>query len=344
MANRRKFLKTTGVIGTVGLAGCMGGGSSDDETTTTSSDTTSGMDDSETTTEATEATTTEETMDFQNGEINFNVSPSVAQEKLQAQYQPIKEYLQNEFDTSASLKLANNYSAVIQALGAGTSDMAETGPFAAALGSEAGKSEIALQRKGYGSWEYKSIIVAADEVDVSNFDEMKTYVQNNDTTIAFADRLSASGCLFPLYDLKQAGIGVGSLPEGGGGDASFTPNFSSHTGAYETLKNGQADFAGFGGFVPGLQDDFDKHATIINEHTGLPRAPIVVSPQLTEEEKEALTQAFIDAPNKIYLGKNGEEGGGDDLWFNDVRKVDVEKYQPVIDAAKDLGVGTDYFK
>jgi len=344
MANRRKFLKTTGVIGTVGLAGCMGGGGSDD-TTTTSSDTTSEMDNSETTTEATEATTTEETMDFQNGEINFNVSPSVAQEKLQAQYQPIKEHLEKEFDMSASLKLANNYSAVIQALGAGTSDMAETGPFAAALGSEAGKSEIALQRKGYGSWEYKSIIVAADEVDVSSFDEMKTYVQNNDTTIAFADRLSASGCLFPLYDLKkEAGIEIGDLPEGGGGNASFTPNFSSHTGAYETLKNGQADFAGFGGFVPGLQDDFDKHATIINEHDGLPRAPIVVSPQLTEEEKEALTQAFIDAPDKIYLGKNGEEGGDDDLWFNDVRKVDVKKYQPVIDAAKDLGVGTDYFK
>src|SRR6056297_1782470 len=279
MANRRKFLKTTGVIGTVGLAGCMGGGGSDD-TTTTSSDTTSEMDNSETTTEATEATTTEETMDFQNGEINFNVSPSVAQEKLQAQYQPIKEHLEKEFDMSASLKLANNYSAVIQALGAGTSDMAETGPFAAALGSEAGKSEIALQRKGYGSWEYKSIIVAADEVDVSSFDEMKTYVQNNDTTIAFADRLSASGCLFPLYDLKkEAGIEIGDLPEGGGGSASFTPNFSSHTGAYETLKNGQADFAGFGGFVPGLQDNFKQNATTLHTHDGLPRAPIVASPE-----------------------------------------------------------------
>src|SRR6056297_1412248 len=111
MANRRKFLKTTGVIGTVGLAGCMGGGSSDDEETTTSSDTTEESGDD--TTEATE-TTTEEKMDFQNGEINFNVSPSVAQEKLQAQYQPIKEHLSNEFSVPAKLKLANNYSAVIQ--------------------------------------------------------------------------------------------------------------------------------------------------------------------------------------------------------------------------------------
>ncbi|UPW01495.1 PhnD/SsuA/transferrin family substrate-binding protein [Halorussus gelatinilyticus] len=322
----------------------MGGGSSDGETTTTSSDTTSETDGSETTTEATETTTTKEKMDFQNGEINFNVSPSVAQERLQAQYQPIKEHLENEFSVPAKLKLANNYSAVIQALGAGTSDMAETGPFAAALGVEAGKAEIALQRKGYGSWEYKSIIVAADEVDVSNLDEMKTYIENNDTTIAFADRLSASGCLFPLYDLKKAGIKIGNLPEGGGSDAAFTPNFSSHTGAYETLKNGQADFAGFGGFVPGLQDNFDKNATIINEHKGLPRAPIVVSPKLTDEERKALVDSFTGAPDKIYYGKDGKQDTDDDLWFNGVRKVGVEKYQPVIDAAKELGVGTDYFK
>ncbi|WP_435176971.1 PhnD/SsuA/transferrin family substrate-binding protein [Halorussus sp. AFM4] len=338
MANRRKFLKTTGAIGTIGLAGCMGGGSGG-ETTTASDTTESGGGD---TTEGTE-TTTAEKMDFQNGEINFNVSPSVAQERLQAQYQPIKEYLSNEFSVPAKLKLANNYSAVIQALGAGTSDMAETGPFAAALGVEAGKAEIALQRKGYGSWEYKSIIVAADEVDVSSLDEMKTYVQNNDTTIAFADRLSASGCLFPLYDLKKAGISIGDLPEGSGSNAAFTPNFSSHTGAYETLKNGQADFAGMGGFVPGLQDDFDKHASVINEHTGLPRAPIVVSPQLDEKEKTALVDAFTGAPDKIYLGKDGKKDTDDDLWFNAVRKIGVEEYQPVIDAAKELGVGTDYF-
>jgi phosphonate transport system substrate-binding protein len=286
-----------------------------------------------------------EKMDFQNGEINFNVSPSVAQEKLQAQYQPIKEFLNNEFDMPANLKLANNYSAVIQALGSGTSDVAETGPFAAALGVKADKAEIALQRKGYGTWEYQSILVAADEVDVSNLDEMKTYVQNNDATIAFADRLSASGCLFPLYNLKkEAGLKIGSLPAGSGGDAEFTPNFSSHTGAYETLKNGQADFAGMGGFVPGIVDNFEKNATKIHTHDGLPRAPIVVSPELTDEEQKAITDAFTGAPDKIYLGKDGKDGTDDDLWFNGVRKIGVEEYQPVIDAANELGIGADYFK
>lgn len=341
MANRRKFLKSTGVAVTVGLAGCMGGDGSGDGTTTTAATTdTSGSE----TTEATESTTTEQTLDFQNGELNFNTSPAVAQEKLQAQYQPIKEYLDKSFDVPAKLKLANNYSAVIQALGAGTSDIAETGPFSAALGVKADKAEIVLQRKGYGSYEYKSLVVAADDVDVSNLDEMKTYLENNDATIAFADRLSASGCLFPLYDLKKAGIDIGSLPESGGSDASFTPNFSSHTGAYETLKNGQADFAGIGGFVPGLQDDFDKHATILKEHDGLPRAPIVVSPELSEEEKTAVVDAFTSAPKDIYYGKDGEKGTDDDLWFNGVRETTVETYQPVIDAANELGIGADYFK
>ncbi|WP_321111964.1 PhnD/SsuA/transferrin family substrate-binding protein [Halorussus salinisoli] len=322
----------------------MGGDGSDDETTTTASDTSSGTGDGDATTEEAE-TTTEEQLNFQNGELNFNTSPAVAQEKLEAQYQPIQEYLNSEFDVPAKLQLANNYSAVIQALGAGTSDVAETGPFSAALGVKAEKAEIVLQRKGYGTWEYKSLVIASNDVDVSNLDEMKTYIENNDdVTVAFADRLSASGCLFPLYDLKQAGIEIGNLPESGGSEASFNPNFSSHTAAYETLKNGQADFAGVGGFVPGLQDDFEDNATIIKEHDGLPRAPIVVSPELSDAEKSAIVDAFTSAPQKIYHGKDGEEGTDDDLWFNGVREISVEEYQPVIDAANELGLGADYFK
>lgn len=330
MANRRRFLKATGVVGTVGLAGCIGGigGGSNQDTTTESGG----------------GTTTDAGMDFGNDEINFNVSPSVAQERLQEQYQPIQEYLEDEIGLPASMQLANNYSAVIQALGSGTSDIAETGPFAAALGYEAGMAEIALQRKGYGTWEYVSLVVAADEVGVSSMDEIATYVENNDTTIAFADRLSASGCLFPLYNLQEAGIDIGNLPEGGGGQAAFNANFSNHTGAYETLAAGQADFAGFGGFVPGQVDNFEDNASIVHEHTGLPRAPIVVSPELTEEERNTLIDAFVNAPNEIYWGADGEEGTEDDLWFNGVREIGVDEYQPVIDAANALGVGTDYFE
>lgn len=334
MSERREFLKRAGALGTAGLAalsGCAstGGGSGSGDTEA------SGGDDT--------PTPTPDGMDFRDGEIDMNVSPSTPQEQLEAQYAPIRERLSDHVGLPAKMNIANNYSAVIQALGSGTSDVAETGPFAAALGVRADKAEIVLQRKGYGSWTYVSTIVTRKDSDVESLADLKAM---DNPTVAFADRLSTSGALYPLYDMKTRGdIEIGNLPEGSGADAEFEPVFAGgHTASYETLVNGQADAAGMGGFVEGIKDGFAEEAQYINKHEGLPRAPIVVSPKLSDEEKQAVTTAFTEASDAIYYGADGEQDTEDDLWFNAVRKVDVDKYQDVIDAAKELGVGTDYFE
>lgn len=339
MEDRRTFIKAAGaasVVGLTGLAGCTGDTS--EETTTEDETTESGSSD---TTEADDTTAEEEEqMNFLNGEINMNVSPSVAQEQLEAQYKPIKEHLSEEIGLPAEMRLANNYSAVIEALGSGTSDVAETGPFAAALGVSSDKADIILQRKGYGSWTYVSIIVTNKDSDIESLSDLEG------KTVAFSDRLSASGCLYPLYNLKTEGdLDVGDLPEGSGSNADFEAVFAGgHPQAYETLVNGQADAAGMGGFVQGIQDNFDDEARVIHKHEGLPRAPIVVSPELSNEEQQAVTDAFLDAPEDIYYGADGEEGTDDDLWFDDVREASVEDYQGVIDVANELGVGSDIFE
>ncbi|WP_158058705.1 phosphate/phosphite/phosphonate ABC transporter substrate-binding protein [Halorussus halophilus] len=338
MENRREFLKSTGAVSVVGLtalSGCMGGdgsgsdGTTEDDSTTSGDGTTSGGD-----------TTTQSEMDFQNGEVNMNVSPSVAQESLQAQYKPIKNHLSDKLGLPATMQLANDYSAVIEALSSGTSDVAETGPFAAALGVKSDKAEIILQRKGYGSWTYKSLIAVPKDSDISKLSDLKG------KTVAFADRLSASGALYPLYNLKtEGGLSVGNLPEGAGGDADFEPNFTGgHEKSYAALKAGQVDAAGFGGFIPGIAEDYEANAKTIHTQEGLPRAPIVVSPQLSDKEKQAITDAFTGAPDKIYYGEDGEKGTDDDLWFNAVREAGVDQYQGVIDVANELGVGQDIFK
>ncbi|MXR50763.1 phosphate/phosphite/phosphonate ABC transporter substrate-binding protein [Halovenus sp. WSH3] len=310
--SRRKFLVTAGAVGATFAAGCTGGGSD---------------------------------QAFGDGTVDFNVSPSVAQENLEAQYTPVQEYLSNELDADAEMQLANNYSAVIQALGSGTSDVAETGPFAAALGAESDRAEIVLQRQGYGSWTYMSGIAVRRDSDIDELSDLEG------ETIAFADPLSTSGALFPLYGLSNdGGLDIGNLPTGDGSGADFTPNFAgSHPASYETMANGQAAAAGIGGFVQGLKEGADTNpwgetAEWLWTREGLPRAPIVVSPELSEENKNAVVDAFLNAPDDIYWGVDGEEGTDDDLWFNAVREAGVEKYQPVIDAANELGVGTDIFQ
>ncbi len=333
MANRRDFLKTAGVAGTIGLAGCLGGGDGT-ETPASDDDSDSGMTETDSDTE----TATESEPAYGNGELNFLMSPSEPQDLMEQQYAPIREYLSSNVQDPTTLKYARNYSAVLQALGSGTGDVAETGPFAAALGVNAEKCEIALQRKGYGSWTYVSSIVTQEGSDIESLSDL------DGGTVAFADRLSASGALFPLSMLKGAGLDIGGLPTGSDDQADFTANFAGgHAAAFEALDAGQVDAAGVGQFIT-LDDNRELKDGVryVEQYEGIPRAPMVISPQLSDEEKTEVTEAMNNAPESMYLGADGEEGTDDDLWFSDVRPASKDTYQPVIDVANDLGVETEF--
>jgi phosphonate transport system substrate-binding protein len=70
---------------------------------------------------------------------------------------------------------------------------------------------------------------------------------------------------------------------------------------------------------------------------------MVVSPELDDDVKGAIQEAFLEGPDSIYYGADGEDGTGDDLWFSRVREATQDDYQSVIDVADELGVGTDIF-
>ncbi|PSQ41592.1 phosphate/phosphite/phosphonate ABC transporter substrate-binding protein [Halobacteriales archaeon SW_12_71_31] len=339
MAKRRAFLKSIGVAGTAGvtgLAGCTGsdggdggdgggdgsdGGSGDDGTTSTPEPLQFGGD----------------------GTVNFGISPSVPQDDLEVQYSPFLARLENYLPDNHTVPegltvqgtIGSNYSAI---------DVAETGPFAAALGVNTDNVEIILQRFGYGSWEYKSVIATRNDSDVEELSDLAG------GSIAFSDRLSTSGALYPLRALSQAGLDVGNLPEGNGSQAEFEARFpGGHVSSYKLLEEGQVDAAGMGGFVRDTgagpaPEDWQDVATTVHEDTGLPRAPIVVSTELSDEARAAVQQAYLDAPSEVYYGEDGEDGTDDDLWFGKVREASQEDYQSVIDVANELGVGPEIFQ
>jgi phosphonate transport system substrate-binding protein len=348
MSKRRDFLKSAGAVGTVGLlAGCLGGGGdgTDDGAGNGSTDggsTDGGSTESETemggTSEGTEETTSSD-QQFNDGTLNFIMSPSEPQDQMMNQYSPVREYLSEELGVPAELRYGNNYSAVMSALGSGTADVAEMGPFAAALGVRADDVNIVIQRKGYGSFTYVSTLITSPDSDISSTADL------SGKTIAFADRLSASGALFPLYMLSQADVAVGELPQSDVG-ADFTAQFAGgHDKALAALQNGQADAAGVGEFIT-LDDNREPIEDIeyVEKYDGIPRAPICVSPELPEDQQSAVTQALLDAPDSMYLGADGEADTDDDLWFSDVREASQETYQPVIDVAQDLGIDIGFLE
>ncbi|MFB6266167.1 MAG: phosphate/phosphite/phosphonate ABC transporter substrate-binding protein [Halodesulfurarchaeum sp.] len=329
MVHRRSFLKRAGVAGSIaltGFAGCTGGGGGGGGETAT-----------ETPTE--QQTTTQQR--FGDGVLDFYMSPSEPQDLMMKQYQPVKEYLTQEVHET-KLTYAKNYTAVIESLGSGTGDVAETGPFAAALGVNAGKAEIALQRFAYGSWKYTSVIVTKQGSDISSLTDLKG------KKIALADRLSASGSLFPLYMLKQAGLSIGDLPTGSDANADFEANYAGgHAAAWEALRAGRVAAAGVGKFITVTGDarTLAEGYKYVKTYDGIPRAPILLSPQLSESTQSEVVNALKNAPDWMYLGADGKadtdkksDNPDDDLWFSDVRPATVETYQPVIDVAKDLGI------
>jgi phosphonate transport system substrate-binding protein len=286
------------------------------------------------------------------GKVDFGISPSVPQEDLEVQYSPMLDhvgsYLQENYEVPEGLSVegnvGSNYSAIIQSLGQGTTDIAETGPFAAALGVKTGNAEIVLQRFGYGGWTYKSIIATPNDSDITELSDL------SGKTVAFSDRLSTSGALYPLYSMSSQGdLDIGGLPEGDGSQAEFDARFAGgHVGSYTLLEQGQVDAAAMGGFVRDTKtgptpEDWQAVATTLHEDEGLPRAPMVISPELDDDVKSAIQEAFLEAPDNIFDGADGEDGTDDDLWFSKVREASQEDYQSVIDVANELGVGTDIF-
>ncbi|PSP79036.1 phosphate ABC transporter substrate-binding protein [Halobacteriales archaeon QS_1_68_20] len=321
MVDRRKFLKGASVastIGLTGLSGCLGGGGGDDNDDNTDDNSTPEP--------------------YGDGALDFYMSPSEPQDLMLSQYGPVKEYLSDEVHET-ELTYAQNYTAVLEAMGSGTGDVAETGPFAAALGVNEGRADVILQRFAYGSWEYTSVIVTQSDSDISSLQDLEG------KTIAFADRLSASGGLFPLYMLKEAGLSIGDLPTGSDANADFSANFAGgHAPAFEALNAGQVDAAGVGQFITVAEsgtDNYKEGIEPVEETSGIPRAPIVVSPDLSDDEAQAVTDAFVNAPDDVYLGEDGEADTDDDLWFSDVREAGVDTYQPVIDVATELGISLD---
>jgi len=317
MTNRRAFLKTAGSAGIAGLiAGCSGGsgGGTEGESMTTDAST---------------------PVPYGNGEINFLMSPSEPQELMQKQYAPVEEHLNSETGTTTKLKYARDYSAVLQAMGSGTADIAETGPFSAALGVNADKADIALQRYAYGSWDYSSVIVTKTSSDISSLSDLEGQ------SVGFADRLSASGALFPLFMLSEAGLDIGGYPQEEG-SAEFDATFSGHSQAFTQLENDQVVAAGVGQFIT-LNDDRELKDgyRYVETYDGIPRAPVITSPKLSDSEKSRLVDALKDAPNSMYFGTDEKEDTDDDLWFSDVRPADNDDFELVIEVARELDIDID---
>jgi phosphonate transport system substrate-binding protein len=339
MAGRRKFLKiagATGIAGLTGLAGCTGDGGDGDGTESGGSGTTSG--------------TTAGTTESGPTDLTFTLTPAESDVDVQQQYQPMFDYLESEADVSITSSVAADYAAVYSSLESGQTDVADAAPAIAIQSADNDVAEVAGIRIAYGAAKYFSLLTTTPDSDIEQLSDLEG------ETVAFADRLSTSGSIFPLYMLKQAGLDTGGAPNGTPND--FEGQWSDHSQARETLINRDpVKAAGTGAFstaphVP--KDQFPQQFLDMSaENDGdlgtvspelqllqcsnpIPRAPILIRSGLDETVKSDVTDALLNATEEDLI--NEDLSDDQQLWFTGLSEGSVEDYQPVRDAFEELGV------
>ncbi|WP_121820336.1 phosphate/phosphite/phosphonate ABC transporter substrate-binding protein [Halostella salina] len=319
MTDRRKFLKGVGAAGTVAFsAGCIGdltGGSSGGDSSS----------------------------------ITFSLTPAESDVDIQQQYQPLFNYLEDEADVTIESTVAADYAAVLQALKSEQTDVADAAPAIALQAGEQDVAEVAGIRIAYGAAQYFSTITTLPDNDINELADLEG------ETIAFADALSTSGSLFPLYMLSEAGLDTGNAPNGEPED--FSGQWSDHATARETLINRDPVVAaGTGAFVstPHVPADqfperfqeksaeFDSAGSATDEQEfqllatsqPIPRAPILARSGLDEDVKGRVIDALLNAEEDDLIEEDAEE----QLWFTGLAEGSVDDYQPVQEVIDTLGV------
>lgn len=333
---RRRFIQLGTASGLAGLTGCYG-----EYTGESTRATVTGTRDGATATDSSTPTDTEGTPTANGGgtiDVALRLPETGTEELLRRQYAPVRDHLSEETGLECELTVSESHAAHLDALGSGAADVAAMDPMTAVLGerSDPPRGEIALQRFAYGTWTYASVIVTREDSEVRSLADLEG------RSVAFADPLSTSGSLIPLYVLQMAGLDVGDAPRSSEG-ADFDVRWSGHGPAREALANEQVAAAGVGRFIvwdyaaSDYREGFRELAII----DGIPRAPLAVSPYLSDREAASVTEALVDAPEGAYHGEDAEEGTTDDLWYSDVRPVEAKSYDLFVDVATALDVGVD---
>ncbi|RDZ43891.1 phosphate/phosphite/phosphonate ABC transporter substrate-binding protein [Haloferax sp. Atlit-19N] len=317
MSSRRSFLKQTGALGALGVSGLSGCIGS----------VTGGSD-----------------------SVNFLLTPSESDVDIQQQYQPLFEYLESETGVTVESSVAADYAAVYQAFKSGQADLADSSPTIAIQGGNEDVTEVMGIRVAYGAAKYFSIMTTTPDSGIEELTDLEG------ETIAFADRLSTSGSLFPLYMLNQAGLDTGNAPDGEPVD--FTGQWSDHATARETLVNrDEVVAAGTGAFstAPHVPEDqfpqqfldtsaendgdlgtADPELQLLAVSDPIPRAPIIVRSELESEMKSSMTDALTSVTQDDLI--NEDLGEDQQLWFTGVEPGTVEDYQPIQNVIDTLGI------
>jgi len=245
-------------------------------------------------------------------ELVLGLVPALEAEALVDNLEPLAEYLEGELGVSVRAFVPQDYTGLVEALGAGRADIGMLPPFAAMLGQRRYDLEPILISTRKGEVGYRTQWMTNDPAACDGevvFEERacETRVKGRETitrrfarctgdigqvageTVAFVDPNSTSGYLFPAVQLMQADIDPDKDVNGlfvGGHDAAVLAVYAGDTRfgvAYEDARMMICD----------QYADIGDKAIVFNHAPMIPNDGVQLRPGLPDDLKKAIADAFL---------------------------------------------------
>ena len=271
-------------------------------------------------------------------ELTFGIIPAENASGVVERYTPLTDYLTRQLGVKVTLRVANDYAAVIEGQRAGNIHIASYGSasFARALITGVKIDAFAIDVNADGSKGYYSVFYVKKDSPYHSVEDLKG------KNLGLVDPNSTSGNNVPRFTLDQKGIN----PEAYFGKVVFT---GSHENAVLALAQGTVDVA-----ANAWTDDSDSYLMrmltkgmlknadgtlmkyedfrIILKSDPILNGPLAVPSDMPADLKAKIADAFFNvrsrdkaAADKIYDGKLDREG-----WA----PAKTEDWKPVVDLVK----------
>jgi phosphonate transport system substrate-binding protein len=269
-------------------------------------------------------------------ELVLAVVPAENASGVTERYQPFIEYLSKELGVKITLRIANDYAAVIEGQRAGNVHIGAYGPASYARAQITGvKVEpFATTRNNDGSVGYYSVTYVLAKSPYQKMADLKG------KTIALVDPNSTSGNNAPRFFLNRDGFDV---------DSFFGKNIyaGSHENAVLALVQGTVDAAANwwnaeddSNLTRMLNKGMLKNADgspmkredfrIIYKSELLPNSPYAYLNSLPADLKAAIVKAFHEAPTKAKAAFDKLSDGKDKEFI----PIDAKAYEPIVQMIK----------
>lgn len=233
--------------------------------------------------------------------LRVGLIPNQNPEEVEAQYQPLEDYLAEEIGREVEVSVPATYNAVVEALVSGELDMAYFGGLTYVQARQrADVTPLVTEVNPYtGTTKYHSLIIAPTDSDITEVED----IEGRD--FAFGSVSSTSGSLYPSIMLNKAGIDYRTDL----GEFTYT---GGHDTTAQAVANGRVDAGGLEDRIfYDLRDEgvIDENAVrIVAESEPIEGYPWVVRDDLSEEDKEALANAYLDMEDPELLDLMRAEG------------------------------------